>query len=139
MENSIITISYKIKGTIDQEHINKFFEQMATISDDEGKINIVLEVYRIDSLRNINKFFTDINPKRNNLEHLRKFALIADADWIEDLGDFIDFLPPNIDVEVFDFDEREEANLWVQAPTKDEGRDLKERIKQGYAHLVHLG
>jgi len=101
-------------------------------------INLVLEVYHIDGLRNVNKFFSEIKSKQSFLKHLRKFALIADADWIGDLGDFIFFLTPNVDVEVFDLDEREEANAWVNAPTKEEDQNLQERVKQGYAHLVHL-
>lgn len=138
MENSTITISYKIKGVIDQEHINEFFEQMAAIGKKDRMINFVLEVYHIDGLRNVNKFFSEIKSKQSFLKHLRKFALIADADWIGDLGDFIFFLTPNVDVEVFDLDEREEANAWVNAPTKEEDQNLQERVKQGYAHLVHL-
>ncbi|MCM4172362.1 STAS/SEC14 domain-containing protein [Arenibacter sp. TNZ] len=138
MENSTITISYKIKGVIDQEHINEFFEQMAAIGKKDRMINLVLEVYHIDGLRNVNKFFSEIKSKQSFLKHLRKFALIADADWIGDLVDFIFFLTPNVDVEVFDLDEREEANAWVNAPTKEEDQNLQERVKQGYAHLVHL-
>lgn len=136
MENSILTISYKIKGTIDQEHINDFFERLGVIAIEDKKMNLVLETYQIDSLRNLNTFFSSDKSRNAVLKSLRKFALIADANWIEDLGDFIDFLTPSTEVEVFDRSEREEAKAWVDAPTKKEDRELQKRIKQGYAHLV---
>lgn len=138
MENSIITISYKIKGPIDQEHINEFFKQMAAIGKKDRMINLVLEVYQINSLRNLNNFFSDIKLNKGVFKYLRKVAVIANADWIEDLGDFIHFVTPYVDVEVFDLDEKERANLWVSAPTKNEDLNLEERVKQGYVYLVHL-
>lgn len=138
MENSIITISYKIKGPIDQEHINEFFKQMAAIGKKDRMINLVLEVYQINSLRNLNNFFSDIKLNKGVFKYLRKVALIANADWIEDLGDFIHFVTPYVDVEVFDLDERDKAGQWVATPTINEDRNLKERVKEGYAHLLHL-
>ena len=138
MENSTITISYKIKGVIDQVHINDFFEQLKAIGRNDRMINLVLEVYRIDGLRNINNFFSDVKLNRSVFKYIRKFALIANAEWIEDLGDFVHFLTPYVDVEVFDLDERDKAGQWVAAPTINEDRNLKERVKEGYAHLLHL-
>ncbi len=138
MENSTITISYKIKGVIDQVHINDFFEQLKSIGRNDRMINLVLEVYRIDGLRNINNFFSDVKLNRSVFKYIRKFALIANAEWIEDLGDFIHFLTPYVDVEVFDLDERDKAGQWVATPTINEDRNLKERVKEGYAHLLHL-
>ena len=138
MENSTITISYKIKGVIDQVHINDFFEQLKSIGRNDRMINLVLEVYRIDGLRNINNFFSDVKLNKSDFKYIRKFALIANAEWIEDLGDFVHFLTPYVDVEVFDLDERDKAGQWVAAPTINEDRNLKERVKEGYAHLLHL-
>lgn len=138
MENSTITISYKIKGVIDQVHINDFFEQLKSIGRNDRMINLVLDVYRIDGLRILNNFFSDVKLNRSVFKYIRKFALIANAEWIEDLGDFVHFLTPYVDVEVFDLDERDKAGQWVAAPTINEDRNLKERVKEGYAHLLHL-
>ncbi|HCO85197.1 MAG TPA: hypothetical protein DIT95_16940, partial [Arenibacter sp.] len=65
MENSTITISYKIKGVIDQVHINDFFEQLKAIGRNDRMINLVLEVYRIDGLRILNNFFSDVKLNRS--------------------------------------------------------------------------
>jgi hypothetical protein len=138
MENSTITILYKIKGTIDQGHINEFFGQLAAIAKEGRIINLVLEMDQVDALRNLNNFLSDENWKGKALKNLRKFALIADSDWISELGDFIEFLNLDLDVDVFDYEEREKANVWVQASTKQEDRDLMERVKQGYAHLLDI-
>jgi hypothetical protein len=138
MKNSTITISYRIKEVIDQVHISEFFEQMAAIGKKDRLINLMLEVDHLDGLRNLNNFFSDVKLNNSAFKYIRKFALIANADWIEDLGDFIHFLTPYMDVEVFDLEESEEANIWVKAPTRKEDRNIEERVKQGYAHLVHL-
>ena len=138
MENSTITISYKIKGVIDQVHINDFFEQLKAIGRNDRMINLVLDVYRIDGLRILNNFFSDVKLNKSDFKYIRKFALIANAEWIEDLGDFVHFLTPYVDVEVFDLDERDKAGQWVATPTINEDRNLKERVKEGYAHLLHL-
>lgn len=139
MAKSIITVSYNISGVMGEDHIREFFEQMALIAKKDHSINLIMEIYHIDELRSINQFLSDTISREKVQKHLRKFALIADANWIEELGDFIDLLNPEMEVKVFDYDETKAANTWVQARTKIEDRDLQERVRQGYAHLVNLG
>ena len=136
MQNSAMTISYKIGGKMAEDHFVEFFEQLAMIAKNDRKINLVLEIYQIEDLRNLNTFFSNEWAKKIPLGNLRKFALIADADWIDELGDFIDFNTNGMEVKVFGRDEREKANLWVQSSTKQENEDLETRLKQGYAHLL---
>ena len=136
MQNSAMTISYKIGGKMAEDHFVEFFEQLAMIAKNDRKINLVLEIYQIEDLRNLNTFFSNEWAKKIPLGNLRKFALIADADWIDELGDFIDFNTNGMEVKVFGRDEREKANLWVHSSTKQENEDLETRLKQGYAHLL---
>lgn len=113
MEDKILTVSYRAKGTLDKERISDFFEQMEAIASEDRKIHLVLEVYCIDSLRNLNGFFSAKQWKPEMRENLKKFALIADADWMNELSDFIDCLTPKIEVNIFDFNERKKAKAWA--------------------------
>ncbi len=136
MQNSAMTISYKLGGGIANDYFVELFEQMAMIAKKDRKMNLILEIYQIDGLRNLNAFLSNERSKEMTQVNLRKFALIADADWIDELGDFIDFKNNGMEVKVFDSDEREKANIWVQSSTKQEDIDLETKLKQGYAHLL---
>ncbi|MCG2462328.1 STAS/SEC14 domain-containing protein [Flavobacteriaceae bacterium F89] len=136
MQNTAMTISYHIGGSVAEDHFVEFFEQMAVIAKEDRNVNLVLEIDQIDVLRNLNTFFLNGGSKKIIRDNLRKFALITDADWIEELGDLIDFVSNGIEVKVFGRDEKEKANKWIQAATMKENLELETRLKQGYAHLL---
>lgn len=136
MQNSAMTVSYKIGGKMAEDHFVEFFEQMAMIAKKDRKVNLVLEINQIEVLRNLNSFFSNEWANKIPLGNLRKFALIADADWIDELGDFIDFSTNGMELKVFGRDEREKANIWVQSSTRQENIDLETKLRQGYAHLL---
>lgn len=136
MQNSAMTISYKLGGGIAEDYFVELFQQLALIAKKDRKMNLVLEIYQIDGLRKLNAFLSNERSREIAQVNLRKFALIADADWIDELGNVIDFNTNGMEVKVFGRDEREKANSWVQSSTKQEDIDLETRLKQGYAHLL---
>ena len=136
MKDSSLTISYKLNDRIDKNQITDLFGQLVSIAKKNGKLNLIVETYQIDNLRNISSLFSSIK-KTLVLKHLKKFALITNTDWRSEVVQLVDLLNSEIEMEVFDLVERVEANAWVRTTNVKENY-LGPNHKNGYAHLVHL-
>src|SRR5690606_6684912 len=114
MKTSALTITYKLDKKIDKIQIADFFKQLGSVAKRHGKLNLILETYHIDNIRNISNLFTGIESRDAILKQLRKFALITNSDWRTDVDYFFDLLGFEIEMEVFDLGEGKEADTWIR-------------------------
>lgn len=134
--NMKTTVSAILENRIDQKQINTLYGDMKTIIDTNGTVNLILQVNDIKGVKNIKSLFSNLSDKWFVLRHLRKFAIIADKDWIENLAEIAGVLTPKIEMEEFDMDDMDEAIAWINSPTINEKHGMAIWPKENFLHLI---
>lgn len=130
------TVSTIIKNSINQEEIKRLYAEMKTIIDKNGEVNLIMQANDIKGMKNAKFFFSDLSDKWFVLRHLRKFAIVTDKDWIENLAEVAGVLTPKVEVEEFDMDEMDEAIKWINTPTSNEKHGMAIWPKENFLHLI---
>lgn len=130
------TVSAIIKNSFDQKQINKLYEDMRTIINGNGEVNLIIQANDINGIENLKFFFSNLGDKWFVLRHLRKFAIVTNKDWIENLAEIVGILTPKIEVEEFDLNEMQQAIAWVNQPTSNEKHGMAISARENFLHLI---
>ncbi|QCX38731.1 STAS/SEC14 domain-containing protein [Aureibaculum algae] len=130
------TVSTIIEESINQKVIDRLYTEMKGVIDSNGEVNLIIQANDIKSIKNLKSFFSDIKDKWFVLKHLRKFAIVTDKDWIENLTEIVGVLTPKVELKEFDMVDMDEAIDWVNSPTINEKHGMAIWPKENFLHLI---
>lgn len=130
------TVGLTITDIIDQIEINELYGKMKTLIEKNGEVNLIIQINDIKGIKNLKAIFTELRYKWFVLRHLRKYAIVTDKNWIENLNEIAGFLTPKIEIEEYGMDELQEAIDWINAPTHNEKNGMAIWSKENYLHLI---
>lgn len=130
------TALFIVDGKVDYEKINTFYEQLKTIAEREGHVNILVEVRKLAGFENFVAIFKDLKTKWFVLRHLRKCSIVTYSEMLEEIAEMTDFLTPGIAIKTFEYDEMQNAVDWIDFPTREERHGLAIKDMYSYLHLV---
>ncbi|MAN58400.1 MAG: hypothetical protein CMC08_01040, partial [Flavobacteriaceae bacterium] len=96
------------RNTTELDYENAF-TQMKEITKKEGHFNILLELEDAAGLMKFKGLGFLSEMKWFGLKNLRKYAIVTEIEWIENLISIGDMLTPGIPIKDFDADEIQEA------------------------------
>jgi len=129
------TVHLIIDGDINKMDIDTIFNQMKEIVTYNKEVNLLIEVEDIEGVKNLKTIFSSLKTKWFAVKHLRKYAIVTDKDWLENLSDLVNFLTPGIEIKTFDNDEQKEAIDWINAPTDNEKHGMVMMKHEAYLHV----
>ncbi|RPD98729.1 STAS/SEC14 domain-containing protein [Aureibaculum marinum] len=130
------TVSLTISDGIDSETINKTYKKLRTIIDQNENVNLLMQIEDVNGIESIKLFFDNLGDKWYVLRHLRKYALITNNDWVENIIEIAGMLTPKVEMKQFDMDEKEKAIDWINSSSHNEKHGLAIWPKENYLHLI---
>ena len=138
--NDMINTNTTVHIIVDKATTENDFElaltQMKEITKKIGYFNLIIEVEDVSDAKKIKNASSFFDLKWFSIKNLRKYAIVSDKDWIENLIPFANFLTPGIAMKEFDEDEIQDAIDWINAPTKNEEHGLAIVPDANYLHLL---
>ncbi|WP_186576921.1 SpoIIAA family protein [Aquibacillus kalidii] len=104
-------IEVEIGGKVSESDIEEFKKYFKQKEKEYDVLNVMITVNNLEY--SFEGFIENIKFEANHLDKFNKVAVISDKKWVDAIGKLADQIP-NIQVENFNLNEREEALDWVR-------------------------
>ncbi|MDN3493242.1 SpoIIAA family protein [Winogradskyella bathintestinalis] len=120
MINTDTTVHMIINSTTTENDFEMVFDQMKEINAKKGFFNLLLEVEDASNIKNFKSVGFISELKWFAVKNMRKYAVVTDVDWLENLIPVGNIFTPGIPMKRFDEDDIQGAIDWINAPTDNE-------------------
>lgn len=118
---------FALHGKVTKAEIEEMSNAFQEFKDRNEKINLLAVFESFPSLDSVLSVSATFKMKFKSLAIINKYAILVDADWMENLIPIANFLTPSFPIKAFEKDERDEAIAWLNQ-NEEEAYDPKEHL-----------
>lgn len=109
-------LGFTIDGEVDDEGLRRLLLALEAKVAAHGRVRLLGNVKRIGSFESFESFGKLLRAKSGVWDHVEKYAILTDHDWLGMITSGVDWLTPRTEVRTFKLSEGEVAHQWLKLP-----------------------